>query len=154
QTHVGAMFQASYSGSGRRVFTVGADRMVKLWNTAQLNQQQTQPQAVMQGHLRYVLAADMSTDEKMLVTGGGDKALNLWDVACGRLVGRMQGHTSDIEAIAFFPNGKFIASASEDKSVRIWSVDNQEELARLAFQKNGEKYAGVTFDNRIFGERN
>jgi WD40 repeat protein len=108
----------------------------------------------MSGHLKYVLAADMSLDERMLATGGGDKALNLWDVAAGRLVGRMQGHTSDTEAIAFFPNGRFIASASEDKSVRIWSVDNQEELARLSFQKNGEKYAGVTFDNQTFGDRN
>jgi Caspase domain len=40
------------------------------------------------------------------------------------------------------------------ESVRIWSVDNQEELARLFFQKNGEKYAGVTFDNQAFGDRN
>ena len=34
----------------------------------------------MKGHLKYVLAADMSPDEKMLVTGGADKALNLWEV--------------------------------------------------------------------------
>jgi WD40 repeat protein len=109
---------------------------------------------IMEGHLKYVLTADMSPDEKILVTGGADKALNLWNVGSGRLVGRMQGHTSDIEAVAFSPNAKFIVSASEDKSVRIWSVDNQEELARLFFQKNGERYAGVTFDNQAFGDRN
>jgi WD40 repeat protein len=27
----------------------------------------------------------------------------------------MQGHTSDIEAVAFSPNAKFIVSASEDQ---------------------------------------
>jgi hypothetical protein len=154
QTHNGPMFQASYSATGRRVYTVGADRTVKLWDVAQLDQQHARPQTIMSGHLKYVLAADMSLDERMLATGGGDKALNLWDVGAGRLVGRMQGHTSDIEAIAFFPNGRFIASASEDRSVRIWSVDNQEELARLSFQKSGVKYTGVTFDNRTFGDRN
>jgi WD40 repeat protein len=148
-THDGVMFQASYSATGRLVYTVGSDRIAKIWDATSerlLNS--------MSGHLKYVLAADMSRDEKLLVTGGGDKALNLWDVASGRLVGRMQGHTSDIESVAFSPDGKYVVSASEDKSVVIWSVENQEDLARLYFQKAGEKYAGVTFENQAFGERN
>jgi len=108
----------------------------------------------MKGHLKYVLAADMSPDEKMLVTGGADKAPNLWEVTSGRLLGQMQGHTSDIEFVAFTPNARLIISASEDRSVRIWSVDHQQELAMLAFQKEGDEYAGVAFDNRTFGDRN
>jgi WD40 repeat protein len=144
------MFQASYSGSGKLVYTVGADRTARIWDAADPRRQL----AVMSGHLKYVLTADMSPDEKLLVTGGGDKVLNLWDVASGALRGQMKGHTSDIEAVAFSPNGKFVVSASEDKSVIIWSVENQEALATLFFQKNGDKYAGVTFDNQAFGERN
>jgi len=108
----------------------------------------------MSGHLKYVLTADMSPDEKMLVTGGGNKALNLWVVTSGRLIGHMQGHTSDIESVQFSPNGRVVVSAGEDNSVKIWSVDNQQELAMLVFQKNGNQYAGVTFDNRAFGDRN
>jgi uncharacterized caspase-like protein len=148
--HNGVMFQASYSASGKLVYTVGADRTAKIWDAAASGRQL----AVMSGHFKYVLTADMSPDEKLLVTGGGDKVLNLWDVASGALRGQMKGHTSDIEAVAFSPNGKFVVSASEDKSVIIWSVENQEALATLFFQKNGDKYAGVTFDNQAFGERN
>src|SRR6516164_6053358 len=107
------MFQASYSGAGGYVFTVGADRTAKLWDTAELEQQHPHPRAIMKGHLKYVFAADMSLDEKMLVTGGADKALNLWEVPSGRLLGHMQGHTSDIESVAFTPNGKMVVSASE-----------------------------------------
>jgi WD40 repeat protein len=66
----------------------------------------------------------------------------------------MQGHTGDIESVAFTPNGKIVVSASEDRSVRIWSVEYRQELAMLAFQKNGDEYAGATFDNRTFGARN
>ena len=152
--HEGPMFQAAYSATGKYVYTVGADRTAKIWDTDQLDQKNPQPRAVMKGHLKYVLAADMSPDEKMLVTGGADKALNLWDATSGRLLGQMQGHTSDIESVAFTPNGRFIISASEDRSVRIWSVDHQQELAMLAFQKEGDEYAGVAFDNRTFGDRN
>jgi hypothetical protein len=148
-THDGVMFQASYSATGKLVYTVGADRLAKIWDAGSGRQLTS-----MKGHLKYVLTADMSPDEQMLVTGGGDKALNLWDVNSGRLIGRMQGHTSDIESVAFSPNGRFIVSAGEDKSVVIWSVDNREELARMFFQKSGEKYAGVTFENQAFGERN
>ena len=97
----------------------------------------------MSGHLKYVLTADMSPDDKMLVTGGGNKDLNLWGVTSGRLIGHMQGHTSDIESVQFSPNGRVVVSAGEDNSVKIWSVDNQQELAMLVFQKNGNQYAGV-----------
>jgi WD40 repeat protein len=152
--HDGPMFQAGYSASERHVYTVGADRTAKVWDTSQLGQQNPHPRAIMSGHLKYVLTADMSPDEKMLVTGGGNKALNLWVVTSGRLIGHMQGHTSDIESVQFSPNGRVVVSAGEDNSVKIWSVDNQQELAMLVFQKNGNQYAGVTFDNRAFGDRN
>ena len=33
-------------------------------------------------------------------------------------------------------------------------MDNRQEFAMLAFQKNGDEYAGVTFNNRTFGTRN
>jgi WD40 repeat protein len=148
------MFQASYSATGRYIYTVGADRPAKIWDTAQLDQKDPHPRAIMKGYLKYVLAADMSPDEKMLVTGGADKALNFWEVTSGRLLGQMQGYTSDVESVAFTPNGRITVSASEDRSVRIWSVDYGQKLAMLAFQKKGDEYAGVTFDNRTFGIRN
>jgi WD40 repeat protein len=149
--HSGAILQAGYSASGKSVFTAGSDGYVKIWDAAKLQQQR--PKTSLAGHFKSVLAADMSRDGRLLASGGGDKALDLWDVASGRLIGRMQGHAGDIEAIAFSPDGKFIISAGEDKTVRIWSVNNREEVASLFFQKNGEKYAGVTLDNQTFGAR-
>src|SRR5262249_32173556 len=152
--HDGPMFQATYSATGRYIYTVGADRTAKIWNTALLDQKHPNPRAIMKGHLKYVLAADMSPDEKMLVTGGADKALNLWEVTSGRLLGQLQGHTKDIESVAFTPNGRLVISASEDRSVRIWSVDSQQELAMLAVQTERHQSGDVAFDNRKFGTPN
>ena len=129
--HDGPMFQAGYSASERHVYTVGADRTAKVWDLP-------------------TRSAESSSSR----SGGGNKALNLWVVTSGRLIGHMQGHTSDIESVQFSPNGRVVVSAGEDNSVKIWSVDNQQELAMLVFQKNGNQYAGVTFDNRAFGDRN
>ena len=152
EAHAGSIFQASYSSSGKLLYSVGQDRKAKIWETSKLQTQQ--PRSVLEGHLRYVLTADMSLDEMLLATGGADKAVNIWDLSSDKLAARLQGHTSDIESVAFSPNGKFVVSASEDKSVRIWSIEGREELVRLFFQKGGEKYAGVTIDNQYFGDRN
>src|SRR5262249_42233995 len=151
--HDKTIFHAGYSASGKLVYTAGYDRYVKVWESARLEQKKPRL-APLAGHFKYVLTADMSQDGRLLVTGGGDKALNLWNVNTGQLIGRMQAHTSDVEAAAFSPDGKFVVSTSEDRTVRIWSVSNQEHIATLFFQKRGEKYAGVTFENKAFGDQN
>ncbi|MBS0270503.1 MAG: caspase family protein [Proteobacteria bacterium] len=151
KAHDGATFQASYSSSGRLAYTVGSDRKIKIWETAKFKE--GQPRNVLEGHLRYVLAANMSPDEKRLVSGGADKSVNLWDVESGQLIGHLQGHTADVEAVAFSPNGKFVVSSSEDQSVRIWSVENRQELVTMYFDKAGAGYTGVTTDKSQFGEK-
>ena len=143
---------AAYSHSGRLIYSAGDDRKVKVWPADAMKA--AKPEAVFEGHLKYILAADMTPSETLLATGGGDKVINLWDVNQKRLVGRLQGHTSDVEAISFAPNGQFLVSASEDQSIRVWSVETKEELVRLFFRRKGKEYAGVTLDNQIFGERN
>jgi uncharacterized caspase-like protein len=147
--HNGGVFQAGYSPSGSMIYSVGADHKIKLWNSklARLN-----PDAVLEGHLKYVLAADISPDQTLLVSGGGDKVLNLWDLRSKELIGRMKGHTADVESVDFTANGKFIISTSEDRSLRIWSAENREELARIFFKKDSGKFAGITADDQLFGD--
>lgn len=65
----------------------------------------------------------------------------------------MKGHTADVESVDFTANGKFIISTSEDRSVRIWSAENREELARIFFKKDSDKFAGITADDQLFGDR-
>jgi WD40 repeat protein len=150
--HAGPIFAAGYNQSGKLIYTAGSDRKIKLWDSDARNRKD--PVAVLEGHLKYVLSATISQDGKTLASGGGDKAVDLWDVASHKLIARLVGHTSDIEALAFTPNNRFIISASEDRTVRIWPVDGQKELVRMFFRKDSGKYAGVTYDNKSFGDKN
>jgi WD40 repeat protein len=150
--HTGPIFAAGYNQSGNLIYTAGSDRKVKMWNASALRNSE-EPVAVLQGHLKYVLAAIISQDGRTMASGGGDKAIDLWETTSRKLIGRLLGHTSDIEALAFTPNNRFVISASEDRTVRVWSVDGQKELVRLFFRSDSNKYAGATYDNKSFGDR-
>jgi WD40 repeat protein len=149
--HTGAIFDAGYNPSGTLIYTAGSDRKIKIWDANKLGPEVSE--SVLEGHLKYVLAAAVSPNGRMMASGGGDKAIDLWDVSSQKLIGRLVGHTSDIEALAFTPNSQFVISSSEDRTVGIWSVDGQKELVRMFFRSNNEKYAGVTYDNNSFGDR-
>jgi hypothetical protein len=144
------IYAADYDAAGKYFFTAGKDRKIKVWDAKNWSNQS--PIKVLEGHLKYVLTASASRTGNMLVSGGGDKAVNVWSVESGKLVAHLVGHTEDVEAVAFAPNDKFVISSSEDKSVRIWSLDNRELLVRMLFENGGGKYEGATFDNQLFGD--
>jgi WD40 repeat protein/uncharacterized caspase-like protein len=149
--HKGPIFDAGYDADGTVIYSAGTDREIKVWDAS--HPESDHPKAILSGHLKYVLSTKISSNGKILISGGGDKSINIWNFETDKLAGRLVGHTSDVESLAFTPNNRFIISASEDKSVRIWSVDEQKELVRIFFGENSDKIAGVTYDNQSFGDR-
>lgn len=76
-----------------------------------------------------VRAVVFSHDGRMLVSGGEDHTLRLWDVQTGaELMPPLLGHTSGVWAVAFTPDGRRVVSGSADTRVRIWEVQPRRVL--------------------------
>src|SRR4030095_3354163 len=68
---------------------------------------------------------------------GRAKAVAVWNVAPGRELLNLKGHTEQVENVAFSPDGGYLASASWDKTAKIWDTANGEEFASSQIPSSG-----------------
>lgn len=71
-----------------------------------------------------------SPDGHHIATGGAYN-ISLWDVATGKQMTKLSGHTSQIYSLAWSPASNLLASASSDGSVRIWDMQQGQTLQTL-----------------------
>ena len=66
----------------------------------------------------------VSADGTMVVSGGVDGRLRLWNIKEGKMVGDpWERHTAPAGCLDWSPNGLEIVSGSEDGTVRRWNPD-------------------------------
>src|SRR5262249_2705353 len=86
----------------------------------------------------YTTCVALSPDGQLALTGSYHEML-LWDVASGRELRRLVGHTGSVCSIVFLPDGRRAISGSWDCTVRVWDVPSGEALSCLTtVAKKGE----------------
>ena len=158
----------SFSPSGRTLASAGADGMIGLWDVAALptpgppahsHVYADQPRRVFEGHGTGVQSIAFSPDGKMLVSGGNDHSVRLWEFDSGQLLHVLSGHTNWVNSVRFSPDGHTVASGSWDHSVRLWRVRDRQELRMyngytnwifsVAFSPDGRELATGGSDKRV-----
>jgi RNA polymerase sigma factor (sigma-70 family) len=123
--HQGVVHGVAFSPDGKRLATAGWDKLVRLWDVPSGKELMT-----LTGHTAQVLAVAFSPDGRTLASASGrwgdfnyspgPGEVILWDVATGKIVAKLGGHTDRIFSIAFSPDGNTLATASWDKTVVLW----------------------------------
>ncbi len=73
------------------------------------------------GHTDAILALAFSPNGKLLVSGGSDKTVRLWETETGKLRRTREEHTAPVNTVAFSLNGnRFWSASSKDCTIRSW----------------------------------
>lgn len=136
--HSGPIYAAQFSPDGVSIATAGYDRRVLVWNpdevqpvdiARRLDDQPDPPApsrelAVHDGPIRGLA---FSPDGSMLVSGGQDNVLKVWDLTSDRVEATLRGHASHVRDCVFTPDGKRVLSAGRDQVVKLWQLDTAEQ---------------------------
>jgi ribosomal RNA-processing protein 9 len=77
------------------------------------------------GHVGAVLCLAVSTDGKLLLSGGADCIARLWDVAEKQLVDSFSGHREPVTGVAFRRHTHQFYTTSVDRTVRVYDGDER-----------------------------
>lgn len=121
-------FGLAWSPDGKQVAAVGGlmnpdsgeDKgMILIWDAA-TGQQEQLLTAGMDGLRLWAVA--WSPDGRYLACGTTGKELFVWDVANGKPLARLEGHTDMVAALAWSPDGQRLASVARDGTLQVWDV--------------------------------
>jgi Caspase domain/WD domain, G-beta repeat len=77
----------------------------------------------------------------MLASGDAGKTIKLWDIASGRELRTLIGHSGWLKSVVFAPNGAWLASSSLDGTTRIWDLSSGRQRVELVGFADGSTLA-------------
>jgi WD40 repeat protein len=106
-----------------------------------------------------VYATAFSPDGRWFATGNKDKTIRVWEIATGRKVRTLTGHTGWVTSLAFSPDSRLLASASLSGAVKLWDNETGREARTLnghtesvnsvAFSPDGRTLATASGDSTV-----
>jgi Tol biopolymer transport system component len=155
-----AAYSMAFSPDSKTLAVAYASGPVRLWDLE--TGQVTQTIALRPDTYHFVSVA-FSPDGKTLAIGNGKERESgevlIWDVARGKALKRLGGHTWPVLSVAFSPDGRTLVSGGQDETLRLWEIASGRELARLtghtdtvtcvAFSPDGRTLASGGYDETV-----
>lgn len=88
--------------------------------------------------------ATFRDDGRLIVAGGEEMNVKLFDVSTKSLLRLFKGHSAPVHRTFFINNRPLIASFSDDKSVKIWDIPTEKPIITYSDAHNDYIRAGAT----------
>ena len=96
-----------------------------------------------------VTSIAISPDGKILASGSLNKAIKLWHLDSGELIGTLWGHLDTVSSVAISPDGKILASGSLDKTIKLWDLDSGKLIDTLSGHLDTVSSVAISPDGKI-----
>lgn len=124
---------AMFFPDGKRLLTTAVDNTTRIWDVATGSElAETRLEGTgLRG------SAAVSHDGRWIVTGSlrpqqGDAwSAKLWNAADGRLVHELQGHKTEVSAVAFSPDDRLVFSGDRNGRGVLWNRETREPIATV-----------------------
>jgi WD40 repeat protein len=126
----GPVSSASFSPDGKRIVTVAAENVARVWDA-----ETGAAVSTLKGHQKPLWVAEYLPDGNGIVTASADGTARLWNAATGQQVRQFDGHRGPVLHAAISGDGRLLATASSDATARIWRIDDGSALATLRGHK-------------------
>lgn len=133
----GKSLDVAYSAGRSLLASASTDGLVYLWKVFDISIEDEDPLLhtprtfrtitgnllrTLSGHDGWVTSLAFDSDSRLLVSGGEDGSVILWDVDNGAPLVSLTGHTGAVNAVDIDPLDRWIVSGSDDHTVRIWNL--------------------------------
>ncbi len=81
-------------------------------------------------HNSEITSIAFSSDSKLLASSSYDRTIRIWDVATGKQVKLIEGHTSTIFDLFFTDCNNTLISVSADRTVRFWNIESLSQVVK------------------------
>jgi WD40 repeat protein len=146
----------AFTSDGKKLLAFSADGTAYWWDFRS-GAKQSIPEYV---GLAQMTAANLSPDGRVAAIGRGDGAIQLLEIASGKILDTYRGHADAVTAVAFAPGGTRFLSGSRDKTIRLWDVkvpeksletwpDHPSAVSGMAISSDGKMLVSGCSDGAI-----
>ncbi len=148
------VYDVCFSKSGNALF-VAEDNIINVYKT-ETQELITQFDIV---HKNQIISIDISKDSSILISGGKDSLVVIWNLLNGGVLKILDYHKGIVTSVKISPDKRLIASGSTDNKVIIYDLidekivytfsDHKDDITAVDFSPNNSIIASSGADNNI-----